>query len=108
MVALTISNESFCNDIKVKTEEIPRIDYIKMLEVQPQENDKSTIWFDTFDGKEKLYSEKKGDLDSLIKFGSIGRSLKCQYTKGEKPGNGGVKIFFGDCPWGVKAREKEL
>lgn len=104
---LIIPHTGLCKDSNNESTELPRIDFIQMKEVQPQEIDQATIWYDDFNSQEKEYSLKHGNLDSLINYGPKGKSLMCQYLKGEMPGNGGVKLFFGDCPWGVKARRGE-
>ncbi|HZS95529.1 MAG TPA: hypothetical protein VFA40_02015, partial [Terriglobales bacterium] len=44
---------------------------------QPQENDPAIIWYDDFNGPEKPYGEKQGELDSAESFGGSGRSLLC-------------------------------
>src|SRR5437868_8172154 len=49
---------------------------------QPQETDPATIWFDDFNGPEKPYGEKRGDLDPAESFGGSGKSLLCNYPKG--------------------------
>ncbi|HEX4792673.1 MAG TPA: hypothetical protein VH370_02715 [Humisphaera sp.] len=64
---------------------------------QPQESDPATIWYDDFNGPEKPYGEKQGELDSGESLGGSGKSLLCNYPKGSQ-GIGNRKIFFGDSP----------
>jgi hypothetical protein len=77
--------------------EIPRIESVIPLPRQPQENEPSTIWYDDFNGPEKIYGEASGQLDDNESFGGPGKSLACVYEKGSQ-GNGVRKVFFGDTP----------
>ncbi len=77
--------------------EIPHIESVVPLPVQPQSKDPATIWFDDFDGKPKSYAEGKSPLDPMVAFGNKGKSLRCLYPKGKR-GIGGRKLFFGKSP----------
>lgn len=79
--------------------EIPRIESVEILEIQPHESDTAVIWFDDFDGPLKNYTESSGDLDSETKFGPSGKSMKCFYAESNR-GVGNRKVFFGDSPYG--------
>ena len=95
----------------------PRIDYVVMSEIGKPETETPTvwsrmkskvlpsrkqgdiIWYDDFNGIEKRYAEKKGELVEDESFGGSGRSLLCLYEKGKKGGgNANRKVFFGDTP----------
>lgn len=77
--------------------EIPRVDCVISLPVQPQVADPATIWYDDFDGSPKPYAEQSGTLDDTMAFGISGKSMLCLYKQGER-GIGGRKVFFGDSP----------
>lgn len=74
-----------------------RIESVVPLEKQPHESDPATIWYDDFNGTEKPYGEREGELDSAESFGGSGKSLLGFYAKGSQ-GAGNRKIFFGDSP----------
>ncbi|MFN2396709.1 MAG: hypothetical protein ABR597_13590 [Bacteroidales bacterium] len=87
--------------------EIPRIDFVEMLEVQPHENDAAVIWYDDFSFKKK-YMDETGDIDYAVNFGLKGGSMDAGFDKGDVTGNGNRKVAFGDFPGNVyKVRDGE-
>jgi hypothetical protein len=83
---------------------VPRIDSVVPSRPQPHQSDPAVIWYDDFDGPEKLYSESQGGLDDRVSFGNQGRSMLCLYQKGSR-GVGNRKVFFGDSPTGKVVRK---
>ncbi|MFV0591428.1 MAG: hypothetical protein ACK5M7_08590 [Draconibacterium sp.] len=80
-----------------KAVEIPRIDFIEMSAVQPQQNNPNVIWYDDF-STEKKYLESGGKIDYHVNFGENGGSMEAGFDKGDVGGNGGRKVAFGDFP----------
>jgi len=99
LVSLCLASAAGISSAQETEPEIPRIESVEILEVQPQESDTAVIWFDDFDGPVKNYTESSGELDSKTKFGPGGKSMKCFYATG-KQGEGNRKVFFGDSPYG--------
>jgi uncharacterized protein (DUF2147 family) len=77
--------------------EIPRINFVSVSGIQPQENDTNVIWFDDFD-EAKSYMESRGEPDKNIHFGQSGSSMKAGFKKGDVTGEGDRKVAFGDFP----------
>ena len=66
------------------------------------------IWYDDFDGPEKLYSESQGGLDDRVSFGNQGHSMLCLYQKGSR-GVGNRKVFLATAqPVKLSARGSRL
>lgn len=87
--------------------EIPRIDFVEMLEPQPHEHDPAVIWFDDF-SSEKKYMDGTGEIDHDMDFGTSGGSMDAGFNKGDVTGRGNRKVAFGDFPGNVKkVREDE-
>lgn len=86
--------------------ETPRIDSVVMATAQPQASAEAVIWYDDFDGSEKVYTESQGRLDESQGFGGQGRSMLSWYEKGSR-GTGNRKVFFGDSPTGKVVRRGE-
>ena len=77
----------------------PRIDSLVSLRPSPLETDADVIWYDDFDGSQKLYTESQGRVDTSHGFGGSGGSMLSFYKKGTR-GIGNRKVFFGDSPTG--------
>lgn len=84
----------------------PRVESVVMSHPQPQENAKTTIWYDDFDGPVKAYTEGGTDSDPSQGFGGTGASMLCLYEQGQR-GKGNRKVFFGDSPTGKVVRRGE-
>ncbi len=80
-----------------ETPEIPRIDFVEMLEVQTHESNQNTIWYDDFSSK-KDYMDSKGEIDLDENFGTNGGSADVGFNKGDVDGKGNRKVAFGDFP----------
>ena len=65
-----------------KAVEIPRIDFIEMSAVQPQQNNPDVIWYDDF-SSEKKYLESGGKIDYQMNFGMSGGSMEAGFDKGD-------------------------
>jgi hypothetical protein len=85
--------------------EIPRIDFVSTVAVQPHETDTNVIWFDDFDEK-KQYMDSVGDIDKEMSFGENGASMIAGFEKGDVNGKGNRKVAFGDYP-GNRAIRKD-
>ena len=81
--------------------DIPHVDFIVMTEIQPQENDPATIWYDEFES-DKAYLESSGPIDPEENFGIGGGSMRAGFKKGDVTGEGNRKVAFGDFPGGSK------
>lgn len=77
--------------------EIPRIDFVSTVAVQPHATDPNVIWFDDFDEK-KQYMDSLGDTDKDMSFGENGASMIAGFEKGDVDGKGNRKVAFGDYP----------
>lgn len=79
--------------------QVPRIESVVIINPQPHESARSTIWYDDFDddSKQDEYPEKHGEATMEQYFGAAGKSLRMYYPKG-KHGIGNRKVFFGDSP----------
>jgi hypothetical protein len=89
----------------IEKPEVPHVNCIEVIDIQPQETDTSVIWFDDFD-EVKEYLESKGDIDFTEFFGQSGGSMKAGFKKGEVDGEGNRKIAFGDFPGGEPVIKK--
>ena len=99
LVSLALTLEANTAAAQETKPEIPRIESVATVEIQPHESDTAVIWFDDFDGPVKSYTESSGELDSETKFGPSGQSMECFYAAGSL-GVGNRKVFFGDSPYG--------
>ncbi len=79
--------------------EVPRIDAVEPIKVQPQEHDQDVIWYDDFSAV-RPYLESTGDIDYTESFSGEGGALNMGFRKGEITGEGNRKIAFGDFPGG--------
>lgn len=85
---------------------VPRIESVWILASQPHEKDADLIWFDDFD-TDLNYTEQSGpSLDTAVRFGNSGSSMRCYYAAG-KQGDGNRKVFFGDTPYTALSRDNE-
>ncbi len=79
--------------------EVPHIDKVGMLEIQPEQTDTDVIWYDAFD-EEKEYMGYKGAIDFTSDYGTSGGSMNAGFKKGEVTGEGNRQLAFGDFPGG--------
>lgn len=85
------------SDIQSETVEIPHIDFVEMVEIQSQQTDENTIWYDDFSSK-KDYMDGHGVIDANENFGIDGGSIDVGFDKGDVNGRGNRKVAFGDFP----------
>jgi hypothetical protein len=85
----------------VKIVEVPRIDFVEMLDEQPHESDSATIWYDDFSAAWE-YMDGYGAIDTVVKYGTRGGLMDAGFDKGDVTGNGNRKVAFGDFPGEVQ------
>ncbi len=94
----TTISELKSQEEKIISPDIPRIDFVEMSEIQPDQNDSGVIWYDDFNNGEKTYLESTGGIDPDESFGGSGGAMKAGFEKGEINGEGNRKLAFGDFP----------
>lgn len=77
--------------------EVPRIDFVEMLQEQDHEADPGTIWYDDF-SSDRDYFGKKGIVDNNHDFGTDGGSADLGFDQGAVDGRGNRQVAFGGFP----------